>query len=153
MLACGKKEEKTHVVDTQSSQTKVETPVAKPTQPPGPSVKEDNFELTAKTADTYTAGKKANFEIELKPLGKFHVNKEYPIKVALTAPASVSFDKAVLQESDAKSFSEKEAKFEVPFTASDKGGHKVVAKVSFAVCTDENCMPDERTLAVTLAVQ
>jgi hypothetical protein len=40
----------------------------------------------------------------------------------------------------------------VPFTAKAAGDHKILANVKFAVCTDENCVPDERDLALAVAV-
>jgi hypothetical protein len=41
----------------------------------------------------------------------------------------------------------------VPFTPSAVGTHRVEAKVSFAVCTPETCVPDTRTLSLALPVQ
>jgi hypothetical protein len=40
----------------------------------------------------------------------------------------------------------------VPFTAKSAGDQKLMCNVKFAVCTDENCVPDERNLALALAV-
>ncbi|MBK8172015.1 MAG: hypothetical protein IPK60_16950 [Sandaracinaceae bacterium] len=48
---------------------------------------------------------------------------------------------------------ERLARFSVPFTAGTAGSARIEADVDFAVCTPENCMPDRRTVAVTLAVQ
>ena len=53
---------------------------------------------------------------------------------------------------DAAQFDEKKARFDVPFTAKSAGDHKIMANVKFAVCTDENCVPDERDLALAVAV-
>ena len=40
-----------------------------------------------------------------------------------------------------------------PSPAKAAGTHTVTANVKFAVCTPENCVPDERTLAVVLPVE
>jgi hypothetical protein len=141
----------------------VETPVAPtktaptptPTPPSGAGgavVDDPAFELRATAPGPYANGALANFGITLTPRGIYHVNEEFPITVEITAPAGVAFPKTTLERADAAEFGERRARFDVPFTPSAAGQHTVQAKVSFAVCTPENCIPDERTLAVVLPV-
>ena len=61
--------------------------------------------------------------------------------------------KSQLERPDAAEFGEKAARFDVPFTPAQAGEHTVQAKVRFAVCTPETCVPDERTLALAIAVK
>jgi hypothetical protein len=116
-------------------------------------VDDPSFELAASPVGPYTAGKLGSFGVSLKPRGVYHVNQEYPISISLHADEAVSLPKAELAKADAATFGEKLARFDVPFTAAKAGSHRVEAKVRFAVCTPENCVPDERTLALMLPVQ
>ncbi len=119
----------------------------------GPVVNDEAFELRAAASGPYTHGQLGQFAITLTTRGEWHVNQEYPIAVELTAPSEVGLPKAELERGDAAEFGEERARFDVPFTPTAAGEHRVEAKVSFAVCTDENCIPDERTLALVLPVE
>jgi hypothetical protein len=83
----------------------------------------------------------------------YHVNQDYPMNVTLDGGDALQLPKRELKKADAATFTEKLARFDVPFTPSKAGSHRVDAKVKFAVCTPENCMPDERTLALVLPVE
>ena len=127
--------------------------VAKPAPADAPSsVDEASFSLKLVGAGPYQAGELARFVVNLEPRGVFHVNQEYPIEISLKGDAETSFPKASLAKADAAQFDEKKARFDVPFTAKSAGDHKIMANVKFAVCTDENCVPDERDLALAVAV-
>lgn len=119
----------------------------------GPVVTDDAFELRAAATGPYQQGQLGQFAITLTPRGEWHVNEEYPISVELEAPEEVGLPKPELERSDAAEFGEERARFDVPFTPTAAGEHRVQANVSFAVCTPENCIPDERTLALVLPVQ
>ena len=117
------------------------------------SVDEASYSLKLVEAGPYKAGELARFVLNLEPRGQFHVNQEYPIEISLKGDAETSFPKASLAKPDAAQFDEKKARFDVPFTATAAGDHKIMANVKFAVCTDENCVPDERDLALAVAVK
>ena len=138
--------------------TKVEAP--KPVEaakvPPSAapsSIEEAGFSLKLAEAGPYKAGELSRFVLHLEPRGVFHINQEYPIEIALTGDAETSFPKASLARADAAQFDDKKARFDVPFTAKAAGDHKLIANVKFAVCTAENCVPDERDLALAVAVK
>jgi hypothetical protein len=116
------------------------------------SVEEASFSLKLVEAGPYKAGELARFVVALEPRGVFHVNQEYPIEISVKGDPETSFPKATLARPDAAAFDEKKARFDVPFTAKSAGDHKIMANVKFAVCTDENCVPDERDLALAVAV-
>jgi hypothetical protein len=127
--------------------------VQKPSAADAPSsVEESNYSLKLVQAGPYKAGELARFVVNLEPRGVFHVNQEYPIEISLKGDPETSFPKATLARPDAAAFDEKKARFDVPFTAKSAGDHKIMANVKFAVCTDENCVPDERDLALAVAV-
>ena len=119
----------------------------------GAVVDDPTFELRATAAGPYQNGELGQLEISLTPRGEYHVNEEFPIAVTLTAPAGLSLPKTELERSDCAEFGERKARFEIPFTPTATGEHRLEAMVSFAVCTPENCVPDERTLALVVPVQ
>lgn len=116
------------------------------------SVEESSFSLKLVGAGPYKAGELSRVVVNLEPRGIFHVNQEYPIEISVKSDTETSFPKATLMRPDAAEFDEKKARFDVPFTAKAAGEHKILANVKFAVCTDENCVPDERDLALAVAV-
>jgi hypothetical protein len=120
---------------------------------PGPTVEDPTFLLTATASGPYSNGQLGQFAITLTPRGEYHVNQEYPIRVEIEGPDAVGLAKSELERADAAEFGEERARFDVPFTPSAAGEHPVRAKIEFAVCTEENCVPDERTLALNLPVE
>ena len=119
----------------------------------GDVAEDPTFELRATLHGPYTAGQDGAFSIELTPRGGYHVNEDYPTSIRPCAPSAVTLPSAELGNSDAQERSAERARFDVHFTAAEAGEHRVSAVVDFAVCSDENCMPETRTLAVLLPVQ
>jgi len=157
VLACSSSEQ---AAPTEAPAEKVAAPAVVPIEPApaepaaaGPSVEDPTFTLSAVAAGPYTANTLGHFVLSLTPKGEYHVNEEYPIAITMSAPAAVTLAKAELAKADAAEFSAKTARFDVPVTPTQAGEHHVTAKVSFAVCTPENCVPDERTLDLALLVQ
>lgn len=98
-------------------------------------------------------GEGAPVRVELAAKGGYHVNQEYPIRVNFNVPPGVTLAKAQFQRPDAAEFGETSARFETTATAITAGTHRIVAEVDFAVCSDQNCIPDRRTLAADLTVR
>jgi len=113
----------------------------------------DAYELSATAQEHYATGELSSFGISLQPRGEWHVNQEYPIHVQLAAEDGVTLPKVELERADAAEFGQNVARFDVPFTAAAAGSPRVAAHVSFAVCTDENCMFHDETVALALPVQ
>ena len=126
-------------------------PLAAPSAAPS-SIEEASFALRLSEAGPYKVGELGRVVLSIEPRGKFHINQEYPVEIAVSATGDAKFPKATLMKPDAAEFGDKKARFEVPFTAQAAGDQKLLANVKFAVCTDENCVPDERNLALALAV-
>jgi hypothetical protein len=126
---------------------------AQPAAAPSERFDDPTFELAAVPAGPYASGKLGSFAVSLKPRGEYHVNQDFPMTISVTSSAAVEFPKQKLGKAEAAQFTEQIARFDVPFTPKAAGAHKVEAHVRFAVCTPENCIPDERTLAVVLPVE
>jgi uncharacterized lipoprotein NlpE involved in copper resistance len=120
---------------------------------PTDKVEDPSFALTLSPVGEYEAGKLGSLAVSLEPRGEYHINQDYPMSIELTGPEGVSFPKPKLDKPDAAQFDDKVARFDVPFTAAAAGEHQIQAKVKFAVCTPETCVPDERTLALAVAVK
>jgi hypothetical protein len=127
-------------------------PAEQPKSAPQPSIEDNTFKLALVSEPEYTAGAPARLQLLLEAKGGYHVNQDYPIRIDLKAPAAVKLQKPSLGKPDAAEFGEHKARFDVPFSA-DKGSYQLSAEVDFAVCTPETCVPDQRTLAVSLSVK
>lgn len=124
-----------------------------PVNTPQEIVEEPHFELRLSEAGPYKAGELGRFLVQIKPRGEYHINEDFPYSVHVQPPQGVDVPKTDLETEDAETFNRKKAEFAVPFTAAKAGTHRIEAKVDFAVCTEENCIPEQRTLALNVAVE
>lgn len=122
--------------------------------PAGPRVETGSFLLAvAPSEGGYRIGKAGEVEIALEGRGDWHVNQEYPIRVDLKAPPGVALVKSELVRGDAKEFGEEKVRFLAGVEPSAAGEHEVTCEVSFAMCTEENCILEKRTVAMQLKVE
>lgn len=126
--------------------------VPEPPQPVGPTATGASFALVSSGAEAYRAGEVGQFAIELTGRGGWHVNTEYPTVVELEGEG-LTFPSARLEREQAAQFAEERVRFDVPFTPAAAGERSVTARVQFAMCNPSNCVPEERTLTLALAVQ
>ena len=123
-------------------------------EPAGPTIETGSFLLAVAPAQPkYAAGKAGEVEIALEGRGEWHVNQEYPIRVDLKAAPGVTIPKAELVKDDAKEFGEEKVRFLAAVEPSAAGKHEVTCDVSFAMCTEENCILEKRTVAMELEVE
>lgn len=125
--------------------------------PVGPAAATDAYEVRAEPAGAYKAGELGRFDVVITGKGEYHVNQEFPTLVGVSAK-DLQLPRVTLAhredgQNDAAEFTEKKARFEVPFTAAEAGKHEAQVDVEFAVCLDEACMPHHRKLAVVLPVE
>jgi hypothetical protein len=126
----------------------------KPDEPAGPSVETGSFLLAVTPAGPgYSIGKTGEVEIALEGRGDWHVNQEYPIRVDLKAGSGVALQKTELLKEDAKEFGEEKVRFLAGVQPSTAGEHELTCDVSFAMCTEENCILEKRTVAMQLRVE
>ena len=126
----------------------------KSNEPAGASIETGSFLLAVAPAQLgYSVGKAGEVEIALEGRGEWHVNQEYPIRVDLKAAPGVALKKNELVKDDAKEFSEEKVRFLAAVEPSTAGEHEVTCDVSFAMCTEENCILEKRTVAMQLKVE
>jgi hypothetical protein len=122
--------------------------------PAGPRIETGSFLLAvAPSQSTYRVGKPGGVEITLESRGPWHVNQEYPIRVDLSAGPALTLGKSELAKVDAKEFGEKKVRFVAALDPSEGGEHEVRCDVSFAMCTEENCILEKRTVATKIEVE
>ena len=120
----------------------------------GPKIETGSFSLAVvPTQSTYAVGRAGELEIALESRGGWHVNQEYPIRVDLKATRGVALPRAELVKDDAKELDETKVRFLAAVQPSTAGTHDVSCDVSFALCTEENCVLEKRTVAIALEVQ
>ena len=134
---------------------KAEPPAtAKTDGPAGPQIETGAFLLAVAPAQPkYAAGKAGEVEIALEGRGEWHVNQEYPIRVDLKGAPELKFAKTELVKDDAEEFGDEKVRFLAAVEPSTAGEHEVSCDVSFAMCTEENCILEKRTVAMKLEVQ
>jgi len=129
-------------------------PGTKPDEPVGPRLETGSFLLeVASTQPKYEVGKAGEVEIELEGRGEWHVNQDYPIRVELKAGPGAGLQQKELVKDDAKEFNEDKVRFVAGLEPAEAGDHEVTCDVSFAMCTDENCILEKRTVAMRVKVE
>ena len=131
----------------------------------GPTKFPDNYKVQNIDGDGYTVvvaappapvGAEAKAVVELRPKAPFHLNKEYPTEMDLTAPAGVDMPKTTFEhnddKSDAASWTDHLGTFQIAFTPKEKAdaAKKITAVFKFAVCTTNSCDPKQADLAIAV---
>lgn len=98
-------------------------------------------------------GQKAVAKIKITPGAGYHINKEYPTKLALHAPPGVTIEKAQLGAKDAAKWEEKGGEFDVAYTATKPGKQVVTGDLKFAVCSPTSCNPQSSKVSFEIDVK
>lgn len=143
-----------HAEHDHSQHQHEQAPEPKATEPAGPRIETGSFLLAVAPAQPeYAPGRVGEVEIALESRGEWHVNQEYPIRVDIKAAPGVALPKPELVKDDATEFGDEKVRFLAPLEPSKAGKHEVSCDVSFAMCTEENCILEKRTVAMELEVQ
>ena len=95
----------------------------------------------------------ASATVEVIPKAGWKLNKEFPTKLTVTAPADVKLKKGEQTVPDAVTFGDKSGKWAFDFKASAAGDKSFGCKMKFAVCTDTTCDPKKEDLAWNVSVE
>ena len=99
-------------------------------------------------------GQKAVAKIHITPGAGFHMNKEYPTSLTLSAvPAGVTVDKAKQTMKDAAKWDETGGEFDVAYTAAQPGKKVVAGELKFAVCSTNTCDPKKSSISIPIDVK
>jgi hypothetical protein len=112
-----------------------------------------SFKLAVATPPAGPAGTEAVARVSVTPTEGWHMNKEYPTKLKVTAPDGVQLAKAVFEVGDVTKLDDNELAFDIKLVAAKAGTYKVDGEIKFAVCTPETCDPKKQPIAFDLVVQ
>jgi hypothetical protein len=122
-------------------------------------LKPEEGKLVIEVPHDAKAGAEVTAKVMLTPAGPYHVNKEYPTKLALTAPAGVTLAKAELKagggdgaKGDADALDEKQLAFSVKLTP-QAGSHTISGMLKFAVCDKDTCLPKKESISIVVAAK
>ncbi len=113
----------------------------------------ETYSLKATIPSNVTVGKEAVVAIKLTPKTGWHINKEFPTKLKITAPAGVKLAASTLSAKEAAKFTDDLAVFNVKINASAAGAKSFTGKFRFAMCTDSTCDPKSADIAFTLVAK
>jgi len=117
----------------------------------GPKVSGEGYTLEASVVKPpLRVGTEGYVEVALRTSGIWHVNKEYPTEISFAEHPSLSLMRKTFDLEQAVEQSETLLRFSVPVTPTATGQHQLKIHCTFAVCTDDNCLPDERDLLLTV---
>lgn len=159
LFACGGEQKATPVAKAPEKATPSDAKAPEPAAKPGDKVKvvegpgDDRFVLRIDPPADAAVGREGTITIAAVPQGPWHINLDFPTKLALSAPEGVTLAKAELSKPDAAKLDDKSAEFAVKFTPSSAGDKSFTGEFKFAVCQDEACSPVTEKLAFKVAVK
>lgn len=121
--------------------------------PAGPRVEGKGFVVEVAPPAEAAAGAEHAAQVVLTPTAGYHLNKEFPTLLKVTAPSGAACPKAEQKAADASKFEEQTATFDVKCTAAAAGDLKYEATFKFAVCTETTCDPKTEKLAWNVTVK
>lgn len=99
-------------------------------------------------------GQKAVAKVKITPGAGYHMNKEYPTSLVLSAvPAGVMVDKMKQTMKDAAKWEEAGGEFDIAYTAAEPGKKTVSGEIKFAVCSANTCDPKKSTVSFDIDVK
>lgn len=99
-------------------------------------------------------GQKAVAKVRITPAAGYHMNKEYPTSLVLSAvPSGVTVDKMKWTMKDAAKWEEAEGEFDIAYTAADAGKKTVSGEIKFAVCSATTCDPKKSNVSFEIDVK
>lgn len=164
VAACGGEQTKPATPDAKSPEAKpvaqqAETPKAADPGPAGDKVKvvdgpgDDRFALRITPPEDAAVGREGVVTVAAVPQKPWHINLDFPTKLALSAPDGVTLEKAELVKADAAKLDDNSAEFAVKFTPTSAGDKTFTGEFKFAVCQDEACSPVTQKVDFKVAVK
>jgi hypothetical protein len=99
-------------------------------------------------------GQKSVAKIQITPASGYHMNKEYPTSLVLSAvPAGVMVDKMKWTMKDAARWEEAGGEFDVAYTSTEAGKKVVTGEIKFAVCSATTCDPKKSNVSFEIDVK
>lgn len=158
---CGAEASEVDPEPTTESETPDETPEAEVAPEPevaavdesaAPRAATDSYVVELRPQEGYAAGELGQFALHLEGQGEWHLNQDFPFAITVSHADGLQLPKTALEKTDARSFEDEGADFDVPFTPSAAGEHPLSARVEFAVCNPSSCVPQNAVVGLRIAV-
>jgi hypothetical protein len=114
---------------------------------------DESYTLTLDAPDRLASGAEGTVRVSVVPKKGWKMNKEFPTKLEVQAPAGVEVTKAAQRVEDAERFEDAGATWAIKFKSAQPGAKSFQAKFKFAVCTDATCDPKKQELAWVVNVE
>ena len=114
---------------------------------------DESYTLTLDAPDRLASGAEGTVRVSVVPKKGWKMNKEFPTKLEVQAPAGVEVTKAEQRVEDAERFEDAGATWAIKFKSAQPGAKSFQAKFKFAVCTDATCDPKKQELAWVVNVE
>ncbi len=108
---------------------------------------------TEGTTQKLANGASGKLVLAIVPITGTHVHPAAPLKIALSGTPGLKLSKDVLGHKDAVDPQAEGPRFEVPFTAAQRGAQVARAKVDFFICSDQWCVKQSRDVSVPVDVE
>ena len=122
-------------------------------------LKPEEGKLSIEVPADLKAGSEVIAKVLLTPVEPYHVNKEFPTKLALTPPAGVTLAKNEMKaggadqtKGDADMLEDKQLAFSVKLTP-QAGNHTISGTFKFAVCDKDTCLAKKETISIVVAAK
>jgi hypothetical protein len=112
---------------------------------PAPSQKELTVEITPPRAARVGAASMA--QVTIRPGAGYHINTDYPWKLALAQTPGLEAAKGVARAE------ETELQLPISVTPTAAGNHRLRGTVTFGICKHDQCLQREVPIAVAVAAQ
>lgn len=114
---------------------------------------DDRFALRITPPDDAVVGREGVITVAAVPQKPWHINLDFPTKLALSAPDGVTLPKGEMVKADAAKLDDDSAEFAVKFTPTSAGDKTFTGEFKFAVCQDEACSPVTQKVDFQVAVK
>lgn len=122
-------------------------------------LKAEEGTLTIELPPDIKAGAEVTAKVMVTPVAPYHVNKEFPTKLALTPPEGVTLAKAEMKaggadqaKGDADALDDKQLAFSVKLTP-QAGSHTINGTFKFAVCDKDTCLAKKEAISIVVAAK
>lgn len=118
----------------------------------GTAFADGKFNLSVNAPKSAKASTRTTATVKVTPSSGYKMNLEYPTKLSVTAPDGVTLEKAKLTKADGR-IDTKAVEFDVAFTSESRGKKSFTGELKFAVCTENDCVPQSTPIAFEVEVQ
>ncbi|HET6414222.1 MAG TPA: hypothetical protein VFG53_19380 [Anaeromyxobacter sp.] len=127
-------------------------PAIRAAEPPAPAEESCPIDTEGTTRELRTGGE-GKLVLALLPVPGTHVDPAAPLRISLSGSPGLKMSRRVLGQKDAVGPRAQGPRFEVPFTATQRGAQVARARIDFFVCSETWCARQSRDVSVAVLVK